>query len=71
GTLSDAAGRVSGHAENARLTLRYRVKGPLIMHQTLKFMSDGTIDNVGRITFLGLPVGYLQETIQRKPTVTP
>lgn len=68
GTLSDAAGRVTGHTEGRRLLLRYRLKGPLIMHQSLEIMPDGTIDNVGRITLLGIPVGHLQETIQRKPT---
>lgn len=67
GTLSDAAGVVTGHTEGARLTLRYRLKGPLIMYQTLTMISDGTIDNVGRITLLGIPVGHLQETIVHKP----
>ncbi len=67
GTLSDAAGRVTGLTNGSRLRLKYRVKGPLIMHQTLKLMPDGkTIDNVGKITFLGIPVGHLHETITRK-----
>lgn len=67
GTLSDAAGRVTGLTNGSRLLLKYRVKGPLIMHQTLKLMPDGkTIDNVGKITFLGIPVGHLHETIIRK-----
>lgn len=69
GTLSDAAGKVTGHTQGPRLTLRYRLKGPLMMHQTLEIKPDGTIDNVGRITLLGVPVGHLQETIVRKPTV--
>ncbi|HET8941905.1 MAG TPA: DUF3833 family protein [Rudaea sp.] len=68
GTLSDAAGTVTGHSENSRLTLHYRLTGPLVMHQTLEMMPDGTIDNVGKITLLGIPVGHLQETIVRKPT---
>lgn len=68
-TLSDAAGRVTGHSEGPRLLLRYRVKGPLVMHQTLEIMRDGTIDNVGKITLLGIPVGHLQETIVPKPTL--
>ena len=68
GTLSDAAGKVTGHTRNSRLTLRYRLKGPLIMHQTLEMLPDGTIDNVGRITLLGIRVGHLQETIVREPT---
>ncbi|MEO6799564.1 MAG: DUF3833 family protein [Rhodanobacter sp.] len=66
GTLSDAAGQVAGHTDGPRLTLSYRLKGPLVMHQTLEMKPDGTIDNVGRITLLGLPVGHLQETIARK-----
>lgn len=66
GTLSDAAGAVSGQTSGRRLTLKYRVKGPFVMHQTLKLMPDGkTIDNVGEITLLGLPVGSLHETIRR------
>lgn len=65
-TLSDAAGAVSGHASGQRLFLKYRVKGPFVMHQTLELMPDGkTIDNVGRITLLGIPVGFLHETIRR------
>ena len=66
GTLSDAAGRVTGHTLGARLLLRYRLKGPLVMHQTLELMPDGTIDNVGKITFLGVSVGHLYETIERR-----
>ncbi len=67
GTLSDAAGRVTGLTNGSLLRLKYRVKGPLIMHQTLKLMPDGkTIDNVGKITLLGITVGHLHETITRK-----
>jgi hypothetical protein len=66
-TLSDAAGPVTGFTNGSRLLLEYRAKGPLIMHQTLELMPDGkTIDNVGRITLLGIPVGRLHETITRK-----
>ncbi len=66
GTLSDAAGTVTGQTNGSILKLKYRLKGPLIMHQTLKLMPDGkTIDNVGKITFLGIPVGHLHETITR------
>ncbi|HET9033777.1 MAG TPA: DUF3833 family protein [Dokdonella sp.] len=64
GTLSDAVGDVSGRSEGNRLTLRYRIKSLLSMHQTLELMSDGrTIDNIGKITLLGIPVGWLDETI--------
>jgi len=66
GTLTDAAGPVSGCTSGARLSLRYRVKGPFVMHQELELMPDGkTIDNAGVITFLGVPVGHLHETITR------
>ena len=67
-TLSEASGPVSGVTEGRRLLLRYRVKTVLVMHQTLELLPDGkTIDNVGRITFLGIPFGHLHETIIRKP----
>ena len=67
GTLSDAAGRVTGRTNGSRLLLKYRLKGPLIMHQTLELMPDGkTIDNVGRITLLVITVCRLHETITRK-----
>lgn len=67
GTLSDAAGKVTGRTEGSHLSLQYRVKGPLVMHQALDLMPDGkTIDNKGVITLLGIPVGHLHETITRK-----
>ena len=67
GTLSDAAGPVSAYTSGPRLSLHYRVKGPLVLHQELQLMHDGkTIDNVGEITLLGIPVGHLHETITRK-----
>lgn len=66
-TLSDAAGPVTATTSGPRLSLQYRAKGPLVMHQELKLMPDGkTIDNVGVITLLGIPVGHLHETITRK-----
>jgi hypothetical protein len=71
-TLSEAAGPATGFTSGSHLSLRYRVKGPLVMHQELQLMSDGkTIDNVGVITLLGIPVGHLHETITRKdPSLT-
>ncbi len=71
-TLSDAPGPVTGTTSGPRLSLQYRVKGPLVMHQELELMPDGrTIDNVGIITLLGIPVGHLHETIVRKdPSLT-
>ncbi len=70
GTLSDAAGDVTGRTEGNRLTLRYRAKGPMVMHQTLDLLSDGkTIDNTGKITLLGIAIGRLHETIIRRDPV--
>ena len=71
-TLSDAAGPVKGVTSGTRLSLEYRVKGPLVMHQELELSADGkTINNVGVITLLGIPVGRLHETITRKvPGIT-
>lgn len=66
-TLSDAAGPMKGATSGPHLSLQYRVKGPLVMHQELELMPDGkTIDNVGVISLLGMPVGHLHETITRK-----
>ena len=66
-TLSDAAGPVQGVTTGSTLSLHYRIKGPLVMHQKLKLAADGqTIDNVGVIRLLGVPVGHLRETITRK-----
>lgn len=64
GTLSDAAGEVSGRIEGNHLILRYRIKGLFVMQQKLTLMADdSTIDNLGRITVLGIPIGRLHETI--------
>ncbi len=66
-TLSDAAGPVQGLSSGSHLSLHYRVKGPLVMRQELELSADGrSIDNVGVITLLGVPVGHLHETITRK-----
>ena len=67
GTLSDASGAVTGSTNGLHLFLQYRIKGPLIMHQTLQLMPNGrTIENVGKITLFGIPVGHLRETITWK-----
>ncbi len=72
GTLSDASGSVVARTQGDRLTLRYRITGPLFMHQTLVLMPDGqTIDNVGRIKLLGITIGDLRETITRKDGPSP
>ncbi|MEO6799732.1 MAG: hypothetical protein ABI178_07340 [Rhodanobacter sp.] len=60
---------MTGHTEGPRLTLSYRL-GPLVMHQALEMKPDGTIDNVGRITLRGIPVGHLQETIASRASAS-
>jgi hypothetical protein len=66
-TLSGTSGVVTGEALGSRLNLRYRIKGPLVMHQRLTLAPDGkSIDNAGRVTLLGIPIGSLQELIRRK-----
>jgi Protein of unknown function (DUF3833) len=66
GTLSDAVGTVRGHTSGQRLSIKYRVKGLFVMHQILELMPDGQIiDNRGRITLLGIPVGFMHEKIRR------
>ena len=67
GTLSDAAGPVEGHITGPQFNLIYPLPGNLTMHQTLTLKPGGkVIDNLGRITFWGLEVGYLHETIERR-----
>ncbi len=71
GTLSGAAGEVSARTDGDRLILRYRLKGLFVMRQTLELMADGkTIDNSARITLLGVPIGWLHETILRSEPTT-
>ena len=66
-TLSDAAGPVEATVSGPRLSLHYRVKGPVFMHQELVLSADRrTIDNVGVVRLLGIPIGRLQETITRE-----
>ncbi len=67
GELTGAAGVVTGETSGSRLDLRYRVKGPVFIHQTLVLSPDGkSIDNDGRITLLGIPIGSMHESIRRK-----
>lgn len=70
GTLTGAAGIVTGESSGLRLNLRYRIKGPIVVHQTLTLSPDGkSIDNDGRITLLGIPIGSIHELIRRKDKV--
>jgi hypothetical protein len=65
-SLSDAAGPVTARTDERRLLLRYPLnRRGLVMQQTLELSPEGkTIANHGRISFLGIPVGRLRETIQ-------
>lgn len=70
GTLSDAEGPVEGHVEGSQLKLVYALPGNLTMHQALTIEPGGKIiDNVGRITFLGIQIGYLHEIVERRKAV--
>ena len=67
-TLSDAAGSVQGLTHGSNLSLHYRVKGLFYMHQEMTLAPDGkTIDNVGVVRLLNIPVGQLHEIIMRRP----
>lgn len=65
-SLTDAAGPVEVRTAGSRMTVRYRLtRWGLVMHQTLDLADDGrSIANTGRIRFLGIPVGRLDETIR-------
>lgn len=66
--LSDASGPGTATAEATRLVLRYPLGRGLHMRQVLVPSRDGrTIANTGRLRWLGMPVGRLQETISRTP----
>ena len=67
-TLTDAAGPVVGRTQRSRMTLHYPLnRWGLAMHQTMDLAKDRqSIDNVGTIRFLGIPIGKLRETIHLK-----
>lgn len=67
GSLSDAAGPVSGVIEGNCLTLSFPMKGDLTAHQWLYAMPDGrTIQNRLSIRKSGVLVARLKETISRR-----
>ncbi len=67
GTLTGVAGLVTGASSGNQLTLQYRAKGPIIIHQTLILSPDGrTIENNGRITLFGIPIGSMHELIRKR-----
>ena len=66
GTLSDAAGPVTGEVRGDRLHLAYRMRGGLKADQWLTFAGDGrSAHNVLRVRKLGIVVATLDETIRR------
>jgi len=66
GTLTDAAGPVTGTAEGNRLHLRYAMRGGMEVDQWLTLAPDGrSARNVLRVRKLGIPVAALEETIRK------
>jgi hypothetical protein len=68
GTLSDAAGPVSGEIAGNRLHLAFAMNGGLKAQQWLYLQAGGTIvRNVMVVRKMGVPVARLDETITREP----
>ena len=66
GTLSDAAGPVSGVVTGNRLHLHFHMNGGLIADQWLDLSADGQVAaNRMVVAKLGIPVAVLAETIRR------
>ena len=66
GTLSDAAGPVTGEAAGNRLHLRFAMSGGMAADQWLTLAPDGrSARNVLRVRKFGLPVAALEETIRK------
>jgi len=66
GTLSDAAGPVTGETRGNRLHLSFRMKGGLKADQWLTLAPDGrSAHNIMKVRKLGITVATLDETIRR------
>jgi hypothetical protein len=66
GTLTDAAGPVTGEVAGRRLHLSYRAKGGVRIDQWLDASPDGQVaHNWLRARKLGVVVAHLDETIRR------
>lgn len=66
GTLSDAAGPVSGETRGDRLHLSFRMKGGLKADQWLTLAPDGqSAHNVMKVRKFGIVIATLDETIRR------
>jgi hypothetical protein len=67
GTLSDAAGPVTGESDGNRLHLAFAMKGGLPTEQWLTLAPDGqSAHNILIVRKLGLTVAVLDETIRRQ-----
>jgi len=70
GTLSDAAGPITGETHGSRLHLAFRMKGGLAAEQWLDLAPDGrSASNVLTVRKFGLRVAVLHETIRRTSPV--
>ena len=66
GTLSDAAGPVTGYADGNMLHLWFRIRGGFAAEQRLYLRPDGdTVLNIMTVRKLGIVVARLNETIRR------
>lgn len=67
GTLTDAAGPVTGEADGNRLHLSYRMKGGLTVDQWLYLEPGGRVaQNHMKVSKLGVAVAKLDETIRKE-----
>ena len=72
GTLSDAAGPVTGEALGGRLYLRFPMKGGLIAEQWLVPAADGqSARNLLTVRGHGLAIARLEETISKTGPLPP
>jgi hypothetical protein len=66
GTLSDAAGPITGEVRGGRLHLRFAMRGGMDVDQWLTLAPDGrSARNVLRVRKMGLTVAALEETIRK------
>lgn len=71
GTLSDAAGPVTGETDGNRLHLTFTMKGGLPTDQWLTLAPDGqSAHNILVVRKFGLTIAVLDETIRRDPRLS-
>ena len=67
GTLTDAAGPVTGESDGNRLHLAYKMKGGLDVNQWLYLQPGGKVaQNRMKVSKLGIAVARLDETIRKQ-----